>query len=152
MYFVPLFDPCKRFKCLSCGRCCGKGLKKWFLELTVRDLKMLNELGYSNAVRRLNGRYFLKRKEDGSCFFLDKDNLCILRKEYEWYPLGCRLFPFAYYIINSTLFITVNEEYIKRIKCPGYGKGDTLGSLVDYVLEQLYKEGIIEEYYVKNTS
>jgi len=148
VYFVPLFNPCDKFKCVHCGRCCGKGLKEWYLELSKRDIKKLHELGYKNAIRIINGKAFLKRKKDGSCIFLDNDNLCYLRKKYKWYPLGCRLFPFSYYIFNSTLFLTVNINYINKIQCLGYGNGATLGSQIDDILNILYEEKIIEEYYV----
>ncbi len=148
MYFIPLFNPCDRFECVKCGRCCGIGLKEWLLELTKKDVAKLRELGFEKAIRRIGNRNFLKRKRDGSCIFLDDDNLCYLRKRFNWYPFGCRLFPFGYRIINATLILTVNTEYIKRIKCKGFGRGETLGSQVDKVLDILRDEGIIEEYYV----
>ena len=150
MYFVPLFNPCDKFECVSCGKCCGKYLDEWILELSPNDVETLCKLGYKNAIVLFHGKFVLKRKKrKKSCIFLDNDNLCLLRKKYGWYPLGCRLFPFGYYIVNSTLFITINLKYVKKIGCLGYGRGRTLGAQVDEVLDILRNEGIIEDYYVK---
>jgi len=152
MYFIPLFDPCDRFTCLKCGRCCGIGRKDWLLQLSRRDLKKLDELGFSDSIEYRGHLAYLKKTKRGTCVFLDeRTNLCILRKNYGWYPFGCRLFPFSYYSVNSTLVITVNKGYAKSVGCLGFGKGKTLGEQVDHVLEILREEGIIEEYYVIET-
>ena len=149
MYFVPLFNPCDRFVCLKCGRCCGIGRKDWLLQLSKRDLNKLKELGFSDSVEYIGHLAFLKKTENGICVFLERaTNLCLLRTDYQWYPLGCRLFPFSYYSVNSTLFITVNKSYAESVGCPGFGKGKTLGEQVDDILKILQEEGIFEEYYL----
>jgi len=144
-----MFDPLQRFQCLRCGNCCGRHLKEWWLEILPSEVQVLREIGSASAIRKVNGKYFLKRKEDGSCVFLREDNLCNLRTEYEWYPLSCKLFPLGIRVINSTLIIFLNEAFAKKVGCKGLGKGETLGAQIDEVLDALRKAGIIEEYYVQ---
>lgn len=149
MYLVPLLNPYNRFVCLKCGRCCRIGRRDWLLQLSKKDLIKLNELGFNDSVEYVGHLAFLKKTVKGTYVFLDREtNLCLLRKEYNWYPLGCRLFPFSYYLMNSTLFISINRSYLESVGCLGFGKGKTLGEYVDDVLEILRNEGIIEDYYI----
>jgi|GEM_PF-2857668 len=145
--FVPLFDPNERFSCARCGRCCGKGLNEWWLELLPVEVQRLRESGLLKGVRFRNGRAFLARGKEGSCVFLNEDNLCTLRIEYGWHPLGCRLFPLGVYIVNSTLFIYLNRPYARKIGCKGLGKGETLGAQIDRVLDALRDANVIKDYY-----
>ena len=152
MYFIPRFDPRLKFECAKCGNCCGRGLNKWLLELYPVEVKILSEMGYSDLIVKYGEHYFLSRSKDGSCIFLGKDNLCILRKEYEWYPANCRIFPFSTTIINNVLVIYVNMDYVRKVRCKGFGKGAPLGAQVDNVLDALRDVGVLRDYFVVSPS
>ncbi|RLF20221.1 MAG: hypothetical protein DRZ82_03230 [Thermoprotei archaeon] len=152
MYFIPCFDPTLRFECMKCGNCCGRNLDMWLLELYPTEVNVLKEMNLEKCIIKKGSHYFLARKGDGSCIFLNKDNLCKLRLEYDWYPVNCRIFPFSTRIVNDMLVIYLNIKYIKRVKCNGFGKGDMLGAQVDKVINALREVGVLKDYFVVTSS
>ena len=92
-----------RYDCLRCEQCCRRG---WPIGLTRADYDRLKTRDWSQVDPRLADRRLFvvegKRArtalcDDGSCVFLDEDNLCIIHKRlgYQAKPLGCRLYPFT---------------------------------------------------------
>ena len=92
-----------RYDCLRCEQCCRRG---WPIGLAHADYDRLKtrdwgQLDPQLADRRLfvveGHRARTALCDDGSCVFLDEDNLCIIHKRlgYQTKPLGCRLYPFT---------------------------------------------------------
>ena len=76
--------------CQACGECC----KHYIVELTPHEYaKIVQTYGYSPVTVSL-GKMYLKRRADGSCFFLHEvggRNLCGLQPIK---PKACKLWPF----------------------------------------------------------
>ncbi len=77
------------FNCKKCGRCCREQPG----DTTPEEQRLIEEKGFSNFLDKADGTglRFIKRKADGSCFFLKKDNTCLI---YEIRPAICRIVPF----------------------------------------------------------
>jgi Fe-S-cluster containining protein len=77
------------FKCKNCGVCC----REQPADTNPAEQKLIEEKGFTNfleAPDRTDLR-FIKRKKDGSCLFLTKDNKCEI---YDVRPAICRIVPF----------------------------------------------------------
>lgn len=96
------------FQCLSCARCC----RSLAVIVTRVDLVKWLNLGLYHvascvfrAVRGWPSRilpetlYVLPSREDGGCVFL-RDGRCLI---YEFRPLTCILFPYAYSVSEDEL-------------------------------------------------
>jgi len=76
------------FHCVSCGSCC----KAHPSDVNAQEQKKIEEMGFTdffedsdrNVTRRI------RAKNDGSCFFLSKENKCAI---YDARPAACRLEP-----------------------------------------------------------
>jgi len=81
-------------KCRGCGECCRN---PWRIILNVEDIKKITKLGYpiDNFVVVKTGNAEFKRKQDLSCVFLGKDNLCLIHKKhgYQYKANTCKKFP-----------------------------------------------------------
>jgi Fe-S-cluster containining protein len=77
------------FKCTNCGSCCRIQPP----EVDLNEQKRIESKGQHNFLSAPDeaGLRWIKRKKDGSCFFLE-DNKC---KIYEDRPAICRLEPFT---------------------------------------------------------
>ncbi|MFH1308213.1 MAG: YkgJ family cysteine cluster protein [archaeon] len=79
-------------KCNLCGRCC----QKWGISLNIKDIKKVNNLGYSlnDFVEVKNSVARLKQKK-GRCVFLEPDNSCTIHNThgYKSKPQVCQSFP-----------------------------------------------------------
>ncbi|MCW4024831.1 MAG: YkgJ family cysteine cluster protein [Candidatus Bathyarchaeota archaeon] len=77
------------FKCKNCGTCC----KMQPPDVSKTEKKRIEEKGFADFVEGPdeNGVLWVKRKEDGGCWFLGEDNKC---KIYSVRPQICRLEPF----------------------------------------------------------
>jgi Fe-S-cluster containining protein len=71
-----------------------------------------------------SGVYWIKRKSNGSCMFLSKDNKCIV---YDVRPSVCKLEPFTIvdYDYNCNL-VELDLNYPFSSCCPGVGQGKTV--------------------------
>lgn len=80
------------FRCRKCGLCC----REQPADLTEEEHRQIEAKGFTGfsvdrAADGLKG-LFIRRKKDGSCFFLTKDNECRI---YDVRPAGCRMQPFT---------------------------------------------------------
>ncbi|MCK4335109.1 MAG: YkgJ family cysteine cluster protein [Methanomicrobia archaeon] len=81
--------------CDNCGLCC----KDWDIELSKEDIRTIIGLGYDpknflvlDPVPRMR---MVKRKDEKSCLFLDRKDMCILERRHghEAKPHTCRQYP-----------------------------------------------------------
>ena len=94
----------KDFICIRCGHCCN-----FDVILTPNEISNIKELGYdpNKFIAKKLGFSFISKKENGNCFFLEKDKLnstkCLI---YEKRPFTCVKFPNLKYgpfkAMNST--------------------------------------------------
>ena len=77
------------FKCRGCGNCCREQPS----DVNLEEQRRIEERGFTNflEVSGLTENRLIRRKPDGSCFFLTKDNHCAI---YDVRPMVCRLAPF----------------------------------------------------------
>lgn len=88
--------------CISCGKCCGH----WPVPVTAAEAGRISALDFhdwsgraSSYFRKTLRGYYLRKRKDKRCVFLDSDGLCIIHKKYGFdaKPLACRLYPFDIY-------------------------------------------------------
>ncbi len=115
-----------RFKCKRCGSCC----KNMVVPLVFTDFELWAREGLwhviASVVKRRHGLerlgvkeyYVLPRRADGTCLFYKEGYGCTI---YEYRPLVCRLFPFAY---TSDGGITLHPWASRN--CPGVRDGEPL--------------------------
>ena len=67
-------------------------------------------------------RWRLRRRGDGACIFLDDDNLCLIHKHFgpATKPLLCRLYPFGFYPVGTS--IGVDVSFYCRAVAEGHGE------------------------------
>jgi len=87
-----IFPDSVGFCCRKCGLCC----REQPADLSEREYQQIEAKGFTGfsvhrAADGLEG-LFIRRKKDGSCFFLTKDNECRI---YDIRPAGCRIQPFT---------------------------------------------------------
>ena len=77
------------FKCKRCGRCCRDAPA----DVNAEEQQLIESKGFTDFLDYPDGtpQRFIKRKSDGSCLFLTKENKCSI---YEVRPMICRLAPF----------------------------------------------------------
>lgn len=78
------------FRCRKCGLCC----REQPADLNEKEQQKIESKGFTGFSVEADGIEgpFIRRKKDGSCFFLTKDNECMI---YEIRPAGCRIQPFT---------------------------------------------------------
>ena len=78
------------FRCKNCGVCCRMQPP----EVDKLEQKQITERGFSDFFDRPDetGLVWIRRKKDGSCYFLTKNNKCAI---YPVRPTVCRLEPFT---------------------------------------------------------
>jgi len=131
-----------KFECLKCGSCCRD--KRTIVTLTHRDIIRLAEATGMNekelvrnilvfyqcdesaerllafpSIETYRGKAVLglRKREDGSCVFLN-NNLCSI---YPSRPITCRTFPFTFSIQDGWLRYGVATR--AKDLCLGLGKG-----------------------------
>jgi len=79
-----------------CGLCCYETE----MILCIEDVKRIESLGFHrNFFVRVKGGLMVLRNMDGHCVFLDvKTGKC---KIYPYRPLGCRLYPIVYNVVEE---------------------------------------------------
>ena len=78
------------FRCKNCGACCRVQPP----DADASEQKLIKAMGFKDFVDKPDetGTSWIRRKKDGSCFFLGKDNRCAI---YSVRPATCRLDPFT---------------------------------------------------------
>ena len=78
------------FQCKKCGACCRVQPP----DASLSEQKQIKDKGFADFLDSLDERgiRWIRRKKDGSCFFLGKDNQCVI---YSVRPAICRLEPFT---------------------------------------------------------
>ena len=76
------------FNCKRCGKCCR-------LEpvLSLFEIIKIRLRGNKGFYERGIDKYYMKMKEDGDCFFLDRSNGLASCKIYKIRPKMCREYP-----------------------------------------------------------
>jgi Fe-S-cluster containining protein len=78
------------FRCKNCGVCCRMQPP----DVNIAERKQIEAKGFTDFLARPDGTgiMWIRRKKDGSCFFLKKNNRCMI---YNVRPAICRLEPFT---------------------------------------------------------
>jgi len=92
------FLPGQNFECSGCTKCC----RGWRIRV---DEASRPELERFQGVQKSDGRYFTKKKADGSCVFLSDDQRCSV---HAIKPVGCRQFPFRFCRTPDGIFVGVS--------------------------------------------
>ena len=103
--------PWQKYSCHGCGDCC----RDFTVQLRDRDLKKLNEQGWSGKLsgpitQTFRGNSYLARRDDGACIFLNDDGLCRIHAEFgfEEKPIACQVFPFNIAPDSSSIRVGIN--------------------------------------------
>lgn len=84
-------------------------------DLNEKEYQILISRGFKNFLdNEIKNYKQIKRKEDGSCFFLSKDNTCSI---YDIRPVDCRLPPFIiedFNIFTMTIKIGIAKHFCKH--------------------------------------
>jgi Fe-S-cluster containining protein len=85
-----IFPDSVSFRCQNCGACCRVQPP----DVDTSERKLIEAKGFRGFLSRPDktGLMWIRRKKDGSCFFLGSDNKCGI---YEVRPAICRLEPFT---------------------------------------------------------
>ena len=77
------------FRCMNCGFCCRDQPS----DISLKEQKRIENQGFVDFMEDLGnaGNRNIRRKKDGSCFFLTKENTCQIQNVK---PAICRLEPF----------------------------------------------------------
>jgi Fe-S-cluster containining protein len=103
------FDPEQRFTCQQCARCCRRG---WDIVVSAAEAEAYGRAQAARWFREdddapegasadpfvpaAGGLLSIRKRADGACGFLSRDNRCRIHEELggDRKPLACRLFPF----------------------------------------------------------
>ena len=121
------FDYVKKFQCIGslCPNTCCAG---WDIHVDQETLskvsntknKLVKKLLSNKIVETPQSEYpaKLKNKNEKKCFFLEKDNLCLVQKkdQTEFLPLTCRTFPRRFIQFPESKFTSCS------FSCPEIGK------------------------------
>lgn len=92
------FLPGQNFECSGCTKCC----RGWRIRVDEASRPALERL---QGLQKSDGRFFTKKKVDGSCVFLAEDQRCSV---HEMKPVGCRQFPFRFCRTPDGVFVGVS--------------------------------------------
>jgi Fe-S-cluster containining protein len=109
------------FRCKKCGLCC----REQPADLNEKEQQRIEAKGFADFLGEADGIEevrFIRRKKDGSCYFLTKNNKCRI---YKVRPATCRLQPFTItdwdYEKN-----TIDIDLPVECDCKGIFEGETL--------------------------
>lgn len=109
------FDAEQRFTCRSCARCCTR----WEIVVAADEVERYRKAqaerwfrGTAEAAEGTGddpfepvrgGAWRIRRRPDGACGFLSRENRCRIHEELgeERKPLTCRLFPFRFHASDA---------------------------------------------------
>ena len=97
------------WKCISCGLCCYS----YDITLEKKEYKRFNKI-FGNGIFNYNKfpiKYFLKRKINGNCIFLNTSEAKSKCKIHQIKPIICKNFPFL--ILKSK---NKNSSYLYKKK------------------------------------
>ena len=109
------------FRCQKCGLCC----REQPADLSAKEQQRIEAKGFKNFLGEIDGIEdirFIRRKKDGSCLFLAKDNQCMI---YEIRPATCRLQPFTITDWDYERNI-IEVELPTECNCKGICEGEIL--------------------------
>lgn len=117
-----LFPDSVGFRCKNCGACCRVQPP----DADASEQKAIKAMGFKDFLDKPDetGTTWIRRKKDGSCIFLGKDNRCTI---YSVRPATCRLDPFT---ITDFDFeknqIELELNFPVSCGCEGVFEGETL--------------------------
>jgi len=111
------------FKCVNCGSCCRAHPS----DVNAEEQKKIESLGFTDFLEGNIGGVTrrIRAKDDGSCFFLTKDNRCAI---YDARPTACKLEPLMitdYDYENNKIKLDVNPAALcdPSLSCKGLSRG-----------------------------
>jgi Fe-S-cluster containining protein len=109
-----IFPDSVGFRCVNCGFCCRDEPP----DINFKEQQKIESKGFENFLEApvRAGDKNIRRKKDGSCFFLGKRNIC---KIQEVKPSICRLEPFIitkYDDKTDKIFLDLNPFAVKTCK------------------------------------
>jgi Fe-S-cluster containining protein len=111
------------FKCMHCGSCCRAHPS----DANAEEQKKIEALGFTDFLEGQIGDVTrrIRAKEDGSCFFLTKDNRCAI---YNARPAACKLEPLIitdYDYENNKIKLDINPAALcdPALSCKGLSHG-----------------------------
>lgn len=110
------------FRCKNCGACCRVQPP----DVNVAEQKQIEAKGFTDFLGRSDeaGIMWVRRKKDGSCFFLAKNNKCAI---YSVRPAICRLEPFTIMDYNyERNRIKLELNFPASCGCEGVSDGSVL--------------------------
>jgi Fe-S-cluster containining protein len=114
------------FKCRHCGSCC----KAHPSDVNVEEQAKIESVGFIDFLEGNIGDVTrrIRAKDDGSCFFLNKDNNCVI---YDARPAACKLEPLTivdYDYEKNRIELDVNPAAIcdSLFSCKGLSSGGKL--------------------------
>jgi Fe-S-cluster containining protein len=109
------------FCCKKCGLCC----KEQPADLNKKEQQKIEAGRFTDflgEIDEIEEFKFIRRKKDGGCFFLTKNNECMI---YEVRPATCRLVPFTITDWDYERNI-IEVELPPESECKGIFEGKTL--------------------------
>ena len=126
------------FQCKKCGVCC----RVQSPDVNREEQKKIESKGFTNFLDRPDetGIIWIRRKKDGSCLFLTKENKCAV---YHVRPAICRLEPFTiadYDFEKNRIELELNFPY--ACSCEGVFNGgklqiEVIGKAAQAVLQKI---------------
>ncbi len=115
-----IFPDSISFRCVNCGFCCRNEPP----DINLKEQQKIESKGFENFLTPpvKAGDKNIRRKKDGSCFFLGKLNIC---KIQDVKPSICRLEPFIitkYDDKTNKIFLDLNPFAVKTCKGIFHGK------------------------------
>ena len=110
------------FRCQNCGGCCRVQPP----DVDISERKLIEAKGFTGFLDRRDGTgvMWIRRRKDGSCFFLKESNKCAI---YDVRPAICRLEPFTvvdYDFEQNRIELDLN--FPAACGCEGVFEGQTL--------------------------
>jgi Fe-S-cluster containining protein len=108
------------FQCKNCGFCC----REQPADTNAKEQQRIEAKGFKDFLEDPDGTglRFIRRKKDGSCFFLTEDNKCMI---YEVRPEICKIVPF---IVTDWDYERnrIEVDLSPQCGCKGIFDGETL--------------------------
>ncbi len=110
------------FKCLQCGSCC----KTHPSDVNAQEQKQIEAMEFTNFLDGIESDVTrrIRTKNDGSCFFLSKENKCEI---HDIRPAACKLEPLTisdYDYENNKIVLEINPAVLcSSFSCKGFFSG-----------------------------
>jgi Fe-S-cluster containining protein len=119
-----VFPDSVAFQCMNCGACCRVQPP----DVSAAEQKEIKAKGFVDFLEKPDetGVRWIRRRKDGSCFFLGEDSEC---KIYGVRPSVCRLEPFTisdYDYEKNQIELELNFPW--ACSCEGVSNGKTLSA------------------------